>query len=73
MSITPVYENEAKNEVKTAYLKIKKSLELPYLPLFFTYLGGFSEYLSYLTGQLVPILENPKFSSLVETMATLWS
>lgn len=66
MPITPVDENQAKEEVRTAYEKIKRALDLPNLPLFFTYLGGFSEYLSYLTGQLVPILENPKFSSLIQ-------
>src|SRR3990167_1922351 len=66
MSITPVYENQANDEVKKDYLKIKQALDLPYLPLFFTYIGAFPEYLGYLTNQFIPNLQNPKFNDLIQ-------
>ena len=65
MSITPVYENQANDEVKKDYLKIKQALDLPYLPLFFTYIGAFPNYLNYLTDQLTVVLEHPEFSRLI--------
>ncbi len=74
MSISPVYENQAKEEVKIDYQKIKKALNLPYVPLFFSYIGAFSEYLNYLTDQLVLNLQNPKFNTLIkETEEKIYS
>ncbi|MBI4226129.1 hypothetical protein HY612_03375 [Candidatus Roizmanbacteria bacterium] len=66
MTISPVYENHAKEEVKIDYQKIKKALDLFYVPLFFSYIGAFSEYLNYLTDQLVLNLQNPNFTALLE-------
>lgn len=65
MSIAPVLENQAKEEVRLEYRKIKKAFGLPYIPLFFTYIGAFPEYLSYLTDQLVPNLQSPRLTSLI--------
>jgi len=45
MTIKPIYENQANEEVKNEYKKIKEALGLPDIPLFFAYIGGFPEYL----------------------------
>ena len=65
MSLTAVLENQANAEVKNNYQKIKEALEIAYLPLFFTYIGGFPEYLSYLTDQISPNLNSSKFEDLI--------
>lgn len=64
MPISPISENQAESQVRGDYEKIKKALDLPYVPLFFTYIGSFPEYLRYLTDQLVPNLQDPKFTDL---------
>lgn len=74
MPISSVLENQAQEDVKTDYQKIKKVLDLPYVPLFFTYIGAFPEYLRYLTDQLIPNLQNPKFTVLIaETEEKIYS
>ncbi|OGK11582.1 hypothetical protein A2954_01855 [Candidatus Roizmanbacteria bacterium RIFCSPLOWO2_01_FULL_37_12] len=65
MQISPVIEDKASDQVKKEYKKIKDALNIPYLPLFFTYIGPFPEYLCYLTEQLVPIIQHDKFKSLI--------
>ena len=65
MIFEPINEDKAKDQVKIDYQKIKKALESSYLPLFFTYVGPFPEYLNYLTEQLVPLLQNYKFNMLI--------
>src|SRR3989338_3565464 len=69
MSISPVLENQADEGVKINYQKIKTALNLPYLPLFFSYIGAFPEYLNYLTDQLIPSLKNSRFNNLIEETA----
>lgn len=66
MFVSPISENQASEEVKKEYKKLKEALNTEYLPLFFTYIGGFPEYLNYLTDQLVPNLKNTKFIVLIQ-------
>lgn len=66
MNITPIFENQADQDVKTIYDSIKKSLEVRRIPLFFAYMGAFPEYLSYVSNQLTENLQNPQFKSLSE-------
>jgi len=65
MLIRPISENQAAIEVKECYQQIKNALGSPTLPVFFTYIGAFPEYLSYITEQLVRNLEEPSFRELV--------
>lgn len=64
MSASPVYEHQASDEVRLQYEKLKKALDVPSVPLFFTYMGSFPEYLTYITDQLVENLQNPSFKHL---------
>jgi len=65
MALKPVAENQATGNVKINYQRIKKVLSLNRVPLFFTYLGAFPQYLDYITEQLVTNLKNPQFDRLV--------
>ncbi len=64
ITISPIPESEASEEIKKIYQEIKNSLQLPSIPLFFTYLGPFPEYLSYISKQLVENLRDVKFLDL---------
>lgn len=64
MSLNPVFESQASDEVKESYSKIKDSLNLPTLPLFFSFLGSFPEYLKYLSFQIVPLAKNNRFDDI---------
>lgn len=55
---------QAQGSVKDNYLKIIKAIDTDSLPLFFTYLGAFPEYLSYITEQLTENLQNRVFLGL---------
>jgi hypothetical protein len=66
MHVNPVLESEASDEVTACYVKLKKALGLPHLPLFFTYIAAFPEYLTYITDQLVVNLEDKKFLALAD-------
>ncbi len=66
MIITAINEEKAEGQVKINYELIKKNLGLQNLPIFFTYIGAFPEYLDYLTKQIVPNLQNQKFNKLIE-------
>jgi hypothetical protein len=59
--IKPIFENEADEQVKYDYQRIKQSLDTHSLPLFFAYLGVYPEYLRYITEQLVTNLRDPQF------------
>lgn len=67
MLIRPVTEKEAEGETKENYILLRESLNLPYVPLFFTFLGPFPEYLTYVTKQLVNNLKHPDFQTNVRT------
>ncbi|MBI4008705.1 hypothetical protein HY357_00560 [Candidatus Roizmanbacteria bacterium] len=69
MAISPILENQAKDEVHRDCEQLKKGLGIDYLPLFFSYIGAFPEYLRYLTDQLIPNVSNPKFNGLVRDTA----
>lgn len=62
--IKQIFEPDAPEEVRNNYVKIREALQLPKVPLFFTYLGSFPEYLNYLTGQVVDLLENQRFDDI---------
>jgi len=68
MLISPISENQASEEVKNCYLDLKRALASQTLPIFFTYIGAFPEYLSYVTNQLVQNLEDPAFTSLINQL-----
>src|SRR3990172_11164173 len=69
MSVKPVFENQASEEVKEVYDSLKKALESQSLPLCFAYLGAFPEYLGYISHSLVDNLADPKFKALMEKMS----
>jgi hypothetical protein len=69
MKIQPLAEDKATESVATSYSALKHALKTQSLPVFFTYLGPFPEYLSYLTEQLVKNLEDNRFEMLVEEAA----
>lgn len=64
MQINPISEQAASDEVKDIYQTIKTSLEVTRVPLFFTYMAAFPDYLTYISGQLTDNLKNPSFTSL---------
>lgn len=68
MIIEPVVETQAEEEVKNCYLLLKQALGSQTLPIFFTYIGAFPEYLSYITDQLVQNLQNPSFTKLINQL-----
>lgn len=70
MQLHPVLEHEATEEVKILYQQIRQSLNTPSVPLFFQYLGGFPEYLQYITQQLVPLLYDPVFTQISENIGS---
>lgn len=69
MFVTPVKEQEAHGLVSKNYQKIKQALNSATLPVFFTYLGSFPEYLEYLTGQLVDNLEDSRFKTISDDLS----
>lgn len=72
ITISPLPESEASEEVKRIYQELKNSLGLPSVPLFFTYLAPFPEYLSYISKQLIENLKDKKFLDLcTESKANL--
>lgn len=64
MLIHPVSEKNASSEILQEYSKIKTALGTPILPIFFTFLGAFPEYLSYIGEQLEKNLNDSSFISL---------
>lgn len=64
VNINPILEENATEDVKKNYLQIKTALNLPTVPIFFTYLGSFPDYLDYITRQLVRNLNHPQFETL---------
>ncbi|MBI4004741.1 hypothetical protein HY358_01230 [Candidatus Roizmanbacteria bacterium] len=66
LKIQPIDESAANDSVKDCYRQLKKTFRLPHLPLFFTYLGSFPEYLQYLTKQIVSTVDNTVFSGLIQ-------
>lgn len=62
--IKQIFEPEASEEVRNNYVKIREALQLPKVPLFFTYLGSFPEYLNYLTDQVADLLKNQRFDDI---------
>lgn len=64
MQILPVRENEATGSVKEVYDSLKTAFQIKSLPLFFTYIGPFPEYLSYISKQLLENVENSRFKTL---------
>ena len=61
MFIDPLPEDKATGLVKDCYQKIRHSLDSPSLPVFFTYIGPFEEYLVYITDQLTVNLDEQSF------------
>lgn len=66
MSVKPISEMDANGDVREQYKGIKQALKVQYLPVFFSYIGPFPEYLKYLSEQLSPILNDAKFESLID-------
>ena len=68
MRIDPVPENTASDQVRKCYSDIKMGLDSAVLPVFFTYLGAFPEYLIYISEQLVHNFQDPLFNKLVTAL-----
>jgi len=64
MKIDPVFDYTAPPQIKDDYLKLKNALDSQTLPVFFTYIGAFPEYLHYITNQLIKNLEENSFKRL---------
>ena len=60
----PVPSSQASPQVKISYDKIRDAIGLPHVPIFFTYLGAFPEYLEYITDQVVENLQSHSFKTL---------
>ncbi|MEO6508719.1 MAG: hypothetical protein ABIO02_02090 [Patescibacteria group bacterium] len=69
MQITPVSEINAEGVVKESYNDLKSALGVHSLPLFFSYIGPFPEYLSYISKQLIVNLNDIRFTALVNDAA----
>lgn len=69
MAIHAVNESQASPELKNLYQTLKSSFDSPTLPVFFTYLGAFPQYLSYITEQLVDNLKHPDFIKLTDSVS----
>ena len=67
MHIRPVSEAEANPQTQKIYQSIKEALQLPHVPLFFQFLGGFPEYLEYIGSEIIANLEDPRFSAVIQT------
>lgn len=70
MILHPIIESEASGIAKDYYEKIKKSLGIPNLPLFFQYLGPFPEFLEYLGKQILKNLDDLHFQNMAEEYAS---
>lgn len=70
LKITPIPETEAEGSVLENYQKLKQSLELTKLPIFFTYFGPFPEYLERITVQLVKNSADSRFTELCQELLT---
>jgi len=66
MQITPIFEKDAEGTVKNTYDDLKKALQTHSLPVFFSYIGPFPEYLTYISEQLIQNLNNARFSVLID-------
>jgi hypothetical protein len=66
MKLQPVVESQAESATKQAYLEIKEALGLPQVPLFFQYLGAFSDYLLFIKEPIINNLNSPKYQELVK-------
>lgn len=65
-----ILDSEADPKLKKLYNDLKLGFDLPTVPLFFTYIGAYPEYLDYITGQIVKNLEDKKFQSLSQELST---
>src|SRR3989304_7685928 len=68
MSIKPIFEQEASEEIKMIYKNIKKALDSQTLPVFFAYIGAFPEYLEYISEPLINNLRDQKFKNTMRQM-----
>lgn len=59
---------QADTKVKALYSKLQNAFHSNTLPLFFTYLGPFPEYLEYITDQIVLNVLSPKFASITKML-----
>jgi hypothetical protein len=69
MNIRPVPEQEADEALKKDYEEIKKAFGSSSVPVFFTYLGAFPQYLSYLTEQIAKNLQSSDFKKIVDELS----
>ncbi|MFA6005843.1 MAG: hypothetical protein WC775_05165 [Patescibacteria group bacterium] len=67
MRINPVREDQATPETRRIYDAIKEALHLPHTPLFFQFLGGFPEYLEYISGGIIANLSDSRFNAVIQT------
>lgn len=65
MQVIPVPEDKASEGLKKEYEFVKEALKSQTLPVFFTYLGAFPSYLTYIREQLTENLINPSFLKVV--------
>lgn len=59
--ISPVTEPQASDTVKLIYKDLKTALHVRSVPLFFTYMGAFPDYLTFISDQLKNNLQDPAF------------
>lgn len=65
---TPIFENEAEEEIRKAYEHLKKLLKVKKLPLFIYIFGGFPEYFFDFCRMFEKNLANERFSWLIKNL-----
>ncbi|MFS8159398.1 MAG: hypothetical protein ACMG6E_04135, partial [Candidatus Roizmanbacteria bacterium] len=61
-------ESEATGDLKNLYESIKRAYGTHSLPIFFSYIGPYLQYLSYIGEQLIKNLQDPQFIKLTEEL-----
>lgn len=68
MVLRPTSEKDAGQEVKGYYQQLKKALNLPFVPIYFRYIGSFPLYCRYIINQVEPLVNDENFTQLTKQL-----
>ena len=68
ITLRPTSEDEASEEVKDYYEQLKKALNLPFVPIYFRYIGSFPLYCRYIIHQVEPLVNDDNFTQLTKQL-----
>src|SRR3990167_8506475 len=68
ITLRPTSENEASAQVKGYYEQLKKALNLPFVPIYFRFIGSFPLYCSYIIHQVEPLMNDDNFTLLTKQL-----